>query len=93
MREIELLMSVPGVGFLSAAAIFAEIGSIHRFSSPSKLASYADLAPRLNQSGGRNKGSKTVRRSNKWLRDAMFNVARAAICSNDSFVREFLSSS
>jgi len=89
MDQIKLLMSIPGVGFFTAVGIIAEIGDITRFPSPSKLSSYAGVVPRLNQSGGRNKGSRLVKRSNRWLRRLMFLVARAAIRSKSALIREF----
>ena len=89
MDQIRLLMSIPGVGFFTAVGIIAEIGDITRFPSPSKLFSYAGVVPRLNQSGGRNKGSRLVKRSNRWLRRLMFIVARASIRSKSKVIREF----
>ena len=44
-------MSIPGIGFLSALTLYAEICDIRRFSSPDKLAHYAGLGPRVRQSG------------------------------------------
>lgn len=49
--EVELLMTVPGIGRLLALTILAEIGEIDRFDSPHKLASYAGLVPSTRQSG------------------------------------------
>lgn len=89
MDKIKLLMSIPGIGFFTAVAIIAEIGDINRFASPAKLASYAGVVPRLNQSGGRNRRSRLIKRSNRWLRRALFLVARAAINSKSRIVREF----
>ena len=40
---IPLLMSVPGIGWVLAFTIAAEIGEIERFSSPEKLTSYTGL--------------------------------------------------
>jgi transposase len=48
---IPLLMSSPGIGWVLAFTIAAEIGEIERFSSPQKLTSYTGLCPRVNQSG------------------------------------------
>lgn len=47
-----LLMSVPGIGFVLAYTIAAEIGDIARFASPKKLMGYTGLCPRVYQSGG-----------------------------------------
>jgi transposase len=46
-----LLDTIPGVGELLALTIAAEIGEVHRFSSPERLVSYGRLAPRVHQSG------------------------------------------
>ena len=50
---IPLLMSVPGIRWVLAFTIAAEIGEIERFSSPEKLAGYTGLCPRVDQSGTR----------------------------------------
>ena len=44
-------MSVPGIGWVLAFTIAAEIGEIERFSSPEKLTGYPGLCPRGHQSG------------------------------------------
>jgi len=48
---IPLLLSAPGIGWVLAFTIAAEIGEIERFSSPEKLTGYTGLCPRVNQSG------------------------------------------
>jgi transposase len=48
---VPLLLSVPGIGWVLAFTIAAEIGEIERFSSPQKLTGYTGLCPRVNQSG------------------------------------------
>jgi transposase len=48
---VPLRLSVPGIGWVLAFTIAAEIGEIERFSSPEKLAGYTGLCPRVNQSG------------------------------------------
>jgi Transposase IS116/IS110/IS902 family len=48
---VPLLMSAPGIGWVLAFTIAAEIGEIERFSSPQKLTGYTGLCPRVNESG------------------------------------------
>jgi transposase len=50
-EEIRRLLTITGVNLAVAAGLMAAIGSIERFSSPSKLASYFGLNPRVRQSG------------------------------------------
>jgi transposase len=52
---IPLLLTVPGVGWVLAFTIGAEIGDIHRFASPKKLCGYTGLCPRVNQSGDKDR--------------------------------------
>lgn len=52
---IPLLLTVPGVGWVLAFTISAEIGDIHRFSTPKKLCGYTGLCPRVNQSGDKDR--------------------------------------
>jgi len=51
VKPVELLMTIPGIGFLSALTLYAEICDIERFSNPEKLAHYAGLVPCVHQSG------------------------------------------
>ena len=45
------LDTIPGIGIIFAAGIFAEIGDIKRFASEAQLARYTSLAWRKSQSG------------------------------------------
>jgi transposase len=46
-----LLMTLPGVSWILAYTIAAEIGDMRRFQSPTKLVGYSGLCPRVYQSG------------------------------------------
>lgn len=50
--EIELAMTLPGVGFILATVIVMEVGDVARFVSHEKLAAYAGTVPRVHASGG-----------------------------------------
>ena len=45
-RYVPLLCTVPGISWVLAYTIAAEIGDIHRFAAPRKLAGYSGLYPR-----------------------------------------------
>ena len=49
--EVKILMTIPGIDYYSALAIYSEIGDITRFPDADHLASYTGLVPRVNQSG------------------------------------------
>ncbi|TML13964.1 MAG: IS110 family transposase, partial [Actinobacteria bacterium] len=46
-RYVPLLLSCPGIGWILAFTIASEIGDIHRFPTPGKLAGYTGLCPRV----------------------------------------------
>jgi len=49
--EMRRLLTLPGVNFVTAAALLAAIGDIRRFPSARQLVSYLGLDPRVRQSG------------------------------------------
>lgn len=50
--DICRLMTIPGIGPITATTIFATVGRIDRFRSPRHLAAYSGLVPSVRQSGG-----------------------------------------
>jgi transposase len=50
-RYVPLLCTVPGIGWVLAYTIAAELGDVSRFPTPRKLAGYSGLCPRVYQSG------------------------------------------
>lgn len=73
--SIPLLMTVPGVGWVLAYTIASEIGDIHRFVSPKKLAGYTGLCPLVSQSGGRDRRGPLAKNGPKYLRWALIEAA------------------
>lgn len=51
IRQIRLLETIKGCGFLSAVTLMCEIGDFSVFSSPKKLYAYLGLDPAVKQSG------------------------------------------
>src|SRR6266536_637338 len=49
--EMRRLLTLPGVNFVTAAALLAAIGDIRRFPTARQLVSYLGLDPRVSQSG------------------------------------------
>jgi transposase len=74
----ELLMSIPGVGHLTAFLLLAEIGDIERFPSAKKLCAYSGLVPRTYQSGEHCWSGSITRQGNRYLRFAMVEAAQMA---------------
>jgi len=69
------LTTIPGLGVIQAATIYAEIGNIKNFSGPEKLISHAGLKVRIIQSGKMNRTGKLVKRGSSLLRKTIWNYA------------------
>lgn len=72
---IPLLMTTPGIGWVLAYTIAAEIGDIGRFPSPKKLCGYTGLCPRVDQSGNRDWRGSLAKNGPKYLRWALVEAA------------------
>lgn len=70
-RDAQLLSTIPGIGTTLAMLISTEIDGVGRFSSPSKLCSYAGLVPSTHSSGGKTYHGKITLEGNRWLRWAL----------------------
>ena len=76
---IPLLMSTPGVGWVLAFTIAAEIGEIERFASPEKLTGYTGLCPRVNQSGESDRRGPLTKHGPTYLRWALIEATMHAL--------------
>lgn len=73
-KQVNILEKLNGCGNLTACRITAAIKDIRRFSSKSKLARYAGLAPKSNSSAGKGK-SKTDLQGNRKLNHGIHRIA------------------
>jgi transposase len=76
---IPLLLSAPGIGWVLAFTIAAEIGEIERFPSPEKLAGYTGLCPRVNQSGDKDRRGPLTKHGPTYLRWALLEATMHAL--------------
>jgi transposase len=75
--EMQLLMSLPGVGVILAATMALEIGAIGRFASAEHLAAYAGATPRVHSSGDRTRYGRTRPDVNRYLKWALAEAANS----------------
>ena len=71
-REVELLQSIPGIDYVLALTILAEVADVQRFPNRKKFAAYCGVVPRNRDSGGRVAVHAPVRHGNprlKWALD------------------------
>jgi transposase len=76
---VPLLLTVPGIGWVLAFTIAAEIGEIERFSSPEKLTGYTGLCPRVNQSGDSDRRGPLTKHGPRYLRWALLEATMHAL--------------
>jgi transposase len=75
---VSLLTTVPGIGPVLGYTIAAEIGDISRFRSPTKLAGYTGLCPRVYQSGDSDRRGPLAKHGPRYLRWALVEAALGA---------------
>jgi len=76
---VELLRTLPGVGFILAVVMAMEIGDVNRFPTSAHLASYAGTVPRIKQSGGKTLRGKVRADVNRYLKWAFVEAANSAV--------------
>ena len=83
VRQIRLIESIPGAGFLTAVTVIAEIGDFSAFSSPKQLFAFFGLDPAVKQSG-KFVGSqvKMSKRGSAFARRAIYTIAVVSIGVN-----------
>jgi transposase len=74
-HHVPLLMTVPGIGWVLAYTIAAEIGDISRVDSAKKHAGYSGLCPRVYQSGGTDHRGPLRKNGPRYLRWALVEAA------------------
>jgi len=81
----DLLKTMPGISDTVAAVILAEIGDdISPFPTAAQLVSWAGFAPRLDESAGKRRSTRT-RPSAPWLKTTLVQAAWAAARTKDSY--------
>jgi transposase len=75
---VPLLLTVPGIAWVLAYTIAAEIGDIRRYPSPTKLAGHTGLCPRVYQSGDSDRRGPLSKQGPKYLRWALIEAATRA---------------
>jgi transposase len=73
--QAKLLTSIPGISYVSALTIMAEIGDINRFPSAKQLMGYAGLVPSTYSSGDTTRHGRITKTGSKWLRYIMTETA------------------
>ncbi len=73
------LLTIPGIGLITATALVAFIGDIRRFPSGRHLASYLGLTPREFSSGLKRRLGRISKRGDGYLRTLLIHGARSVL--------------
>ena len=67
-------LTIPGIGPISAAVIYAEYGDISSFSNPGQMLAFAGIEPGINESGTESHGGRMVKHGSSQLRYVILNA-------------------
>lgn len=82
-------LTIPGIGALSSAVIYAEYGDLSKFDTPSQMLSFAGLEPGYYQSGTSEHGGRMVKHGSSHLRYTLMNLCIPLIQYNMIFAEYY----
>jgi transposase len=86
----KLLLTAPGVGFVTAATVLAEVGDFSRFPNGKTIGRYAGMTPRVFASGGKERQGHISKTGPSDLRWVLQQAAWTAIRCDDQIKRRWL---
>jgi transposase len=85
-HRINLLATIPGVDWITASSLIAEIGGdVNQFPTAQHLASWAGICPGKEESAGKRYSGKT-RKGSRWLRRVLCQAAWAASHTKNTYL-------
>jgi len=79
---VELLMSAPGVGLITASSYVATLGTPERFADSNHVVSYLGLAPSMYDSGEMQRHGRITKAGSSQMRALLCEVAQQAARPN-----------
>ncbi|MBI1290019.1 IS110 family transposase [bacterium] len=74
--DVQRVLTIPGVGFVTAVTVLAELGDLRRFTSGRQLAAFAGLSPRRCESGSSVRGrTRMCKQGNPTARAVLYMSA------------------
>jgi transposase len=77
--EMQLLMTLPGVGKILSAVIWLEMGEVDRFASAERFASYSGTTPRVKSSGDKTRYGRLRPDVNRYLKWSFVEAANSIV--------------
>ncbi|MHB8118089.1 MAG: IS110 family RNA-guided transposase [Methanothrix sp.] len=88
-KDLAIVMSIPGIGFVSASVILSEIGNYRDFQTPDQLAKWCGLNPGENESAGKKKKCGITKRGSKYIRVVLVQAAQTISNMNKTGLSRF----
>lgn len=79
--KAQSLMSIPGIGAITATALIASIGDPHQFHNARQLAAWLGLTPRQYSTGGKTRLGRITKQGDKYLRMLLIHGTRAVLAA------------
>ncbi len=77
-KRVTLLLSIPGVGKITAMTFLTEVEDINRFANLEKLRSYVGLTPSSHSSGDKAIHGEMINRGNRFIKSSIIESAWVA---------------
>ena len=88
-ENVDLLISIPGIGLLTAMTLLTELEDINRFENLDHLISYVGLIPTTNSTSDNERIGDITPRRNKSLRNLLIESAWVAVRSDPALMMKF----
>ncbi len=88
-QEIGLLMTLPGIGLITAMTILTELENMDRFNSLDRLCSFIGLVPSTNSSGDTERTGNITSRRHQILRTALIESAWVAARTDPALAKSY----
>ncbi len=88
-KNVDLLMSVPGIGRITAMTLLTELENITRFKGTDQLCAYIGLVPNVSASGEVERTGKMTKRSNRMLRNLLIESSWTAIRNDPALTLKY----
>jgi len=75
-KDLAIVMSIPGIAFVSGSVVLSEIGNYRDFQNPEQLAKWCGLNPGENESAGKKRKCGITKRGSKFIRVVLVQAAQ-----------------
>ena len=78
-EQVRHLMTIPGVGVMTAAALLAAVGEVSAFRNGREFAAWLGLVPRQHSTGGHDRLLGISKRGDRYVRSLLVHGARSVV--------------